>query len=261
MIYDRRKSGLWTPRQGAPAILPSWRREAWAFRARQAASGAGRVTDALYGSTVLIAQPVSSNPNGTVTDQSFIANGNGTATGSATTNNSTIYFSGTKSMVFGGGTDSFTWPDNAGYDMSATAFWLEFIIQLTATGLQGIFTQGTDSSNLHELIVNGSNQPQYTITAAGVDVVQLTGSGTPLTTGVPYYLVIGLSGNNYALYNSSATPTTTLTSVVKPANYTGNMILGRRFATSSMSGVMMSARMTRAARTPVAFPTALYPTS
>lgn len=69
MIYDRRKSGLWTPRHGAPAILPSWRREAWAFRARQSAgAGAASPSDPYWANVVSLVTGYGTNNTQPATD-------------------------------------------------------------------------------------------------------------------------------------------------------------------------------------------------
>lgn len=199
MIYDRRKSGLWAPRHGAPAIIPAALREAWAFRARQGAAAASAAAGDPYWASVILlitgniaygATPVSDQSNhATLTWSSAMVDAGFSAWpayGSSIDHNS-------GSINCAGSTTSFSGD-----------FFVDGWIRTTAgsTVLQGIWQTDTIFSGagtgleLRLQVVGGNYKLQW-LTTGGSGIG--TGS-TTLSASTSYYYQIGRTGTTLNMW-------------------------------------------------------------
>lgn len=263
MIYDRRKSGLWTPRHGAPAVIPSWRREAWAFRARQAAAGAasGTATDPYFANVSILVQPKSTDADGTILDYS-----NNAATvnksGNITSNNSVVYYASTKSVVSDGSGDAISCTAISAYNLTGVDFTGESLVYLNNVNNNRIFEQVTGNFNDgHAMYTNASGKLRYSLNAGGASIIDIIGT-TTMSTSTWYYCAIVRSGNTFTLYLNGASEGSTV-SATGPVNYTSSFVMcAGDGVTSSLNGEMNFFRLTKSvARTIGGIPASPLPYS
>jgi len=163
------------------------------------------------------------------------------------------------SMVFDGTGDWLTAIDNPQLQLGTGNFTIEGWFYLTANGAAyGIVSKGAASTGWSVNVTSG-NRIQFSYTAAN-----LTGSTTTLAAATWYYFAVVRSGSatgNLKIYLNGTLEVTSGSAVNDNFNQTDILYVGAsRTGTTPLNGYLEDIRITKAARTITASPTAAFPT-
>jgi hypothetical protein len=163
------------------------------------------------------------------------------------------------SMKFDGTGDWLTAIDNPQLQLGTGDFTIEGWFYLTANGTAyGIVSKGAASTGWSVNVTSG-NRIQFSYTAAN-----LTGSTTTLAASTWYYFAVVRSGSatgNLKIYINGALEVTSGGAVTDNFNQTNILYVGAsRTGTTPLNGYLEDIRITKAARTITASPTAAFPT-
>jgi hypothetical protein len=163
------------------------------------------------------------------------------------------------SMKFDGTGDWLTAIDNPQIQLGTGDFTIEGWFYLTANGTAyGIVSKGAASTGWSVNVTSG-NRIQFSYTAAN-----LTGATTTLAASTWYYFAIVRSGSatgNLKIYINGALEVTSGGAVTDNFNQTNILYVGAsRTGTTPLNGYLQDIRITKAARTITASPTAAFPT-
>jgi len=163
------------------------------------------------------------------------------------------------SMKFDGTGDWLTAIDNPQLQLGTGDFTIEGWFYLTANGTAyGIVSKGAASTGWSVNVTSG-NRIQFSYTAAN-----LTGATTTLAASTWYYFAVVRSGSatgNLKIYINGALEVTSGGAVTDNFNQTNILYVGAsRTGTTPLNGYLQDIRITTAARTITASPTAPFPT-
>ena len=163
------------------------------------------------------------------------------------------------SMKFDGTGDWLTAIDNPQLQLGTGNFTIEGWFYLTANGTAyGIVSKGAASTGWSVNVTSG-NRIQFSYTAAN-----LTGATTTLAAATWYYFAVVRSGSatgNLKIYINGALEVTSGGAVTDNFNQTNILYVGAsRTGTTPLNGYLEDIRITTAARTITASPTAAFPT-
>jgi hypothetical protein len=163
------------------------------------------------------------------------------------------------SMKFDGTGDWLTAIDNPQLQLGTGDFTIEGWFYLTANGTAyGIVSKGAASTGWSVNVTSG-NRIQFSYTAAN-----LTGATTTLAASTWYYFAVVRSGSatgNLKIYINGALEVTSGGAVTDNFNQTNILYVGAsRTGTTPLNGYLQDIRITKAARTITASPTAAFPT-
>jgi len=163
------------------------------------------------------------------------------------------------SMKFDGTGDWLTAIDNPQLQLGTGDFTIEGWFYLTANGAAyGIVSKGAASTGWSVNVTSG-NRIQFSYTAAN-----LTGSTTTLAAATWYYFAVVRSGSatgNLKIYINGTLEVTSGGAVTDNFNQTDILYVGAsRTGTTPLNGYLEDIRITKAARTITASPTAAFPT-
>jgi hypothetical protein len=163
------------------------------------------------------------------------------------------------SMVFDGTGDWLTAIDNPQLQLGTGDFTIEGWFYLTLNGTAyGIVSKGAASTGWSVNVTSG-NRIQFSYTASN-----LTGSTTTLAQGSWYYFAVVRSGTatgNLKIYLNGSLEVTSGGAVNDNFNQTDILYVGAsRTGTTPLNGYLEDIRITKAARTITASPTAAFPT-
>jgi hypothetical protein len=163
------------------------------------------------------------------------------------------------SMNFDGTGDWLTAIDNPQLQLGTGDFTIEGWFYLTANGTAyGIVSKGAASTGWSVNVTSG-NRIQFSYTAAN-----LTGATTTLAASTWYYFAVVRSGSatgNLKIYINGALEVTSGGAVTDNFNQTNILYVGAsRTGTTPLNGYLQDIRITKAARTITASPTAAFPT-
>ena len=163
------------------------------------------------------------------------------------------------SMKFDGTGDWLTAIDNPQLQLGTGNFTIEGWFYLTANGAAyGIVSKGAASTGWSVNVTSG-NRIQFSYTAAN-----LTGATTTLAAATWYYFAVVRSGSatgNLKIYINGSLEATSGGAVTDNFNQTDILYVGAdRIGTSALNGYLEDIRITKAARTITASPTAPFPT-
>jgi hypothetical protein len=163
------------------------------------------------------------------------------------------------SMKFDGTGDWLTAIDNPQLQLGTGDFTIEGWFYLTANGAAyGIVSKGAASTGWSVNVTSG-NRIQFSYTAAN-----LTGSTTTLAAATWYYFAVVRSGSatgNLKIYINGTLEVTSGGAVTDNFNQTNILYVGAsRTGTTPLNGYLEDIRITKAARTITASPTAAFPT-
>jgi hypothetical protein len=163
------------------------------------------------------------------------------------------------SIKFDGTGDWLTAIDNPQLQLGTGDFTIEGWFYLTANGAAyGIVSKGAASTGWSVNVTSG-NRIQFSYTAAN-----LTGSTTTLAAATWYYFAVVRSGSatgNLKIYINGTLEVTSGGAVTDNFNQTDILYVGAsRTGTTPLNGYLEDIRITKAARTITASPTAAFPT-
>jgi hypothetical protein len=163
------------------------------------------------------------------------------------------------SMKYDGTGDWLTAIDNPQLQLGTGDFTIEGWFYLTANGTAyGIVSKGAASTGWSVNVTSG-NRIQFSYTAAN-----LTGATTTLAASTWYYFAVVRSGSatgNLKIYINGALEVTSGGAVTDNFNQTNILYVGAsRTGTTPLNGYLQDIRITKAARTITASPTAAFPT-
>lgn len=225
--------------------------------------GGGPARDPYFANVSLLLQPTGSQADGTITD--FSSNAfTMTKGGNTTTSNTTIYFPGTKSIVYDGTGDTLSVQDSALFTLNGP-FTAQALVNFSGSAVnRRIFEQRTTNfNNGHALYTDSSAKLRYSLNSGGSSVVDIIGT-TVMTTGTWYLLTLLFTGTNYSIYVNTTSNEANVNVATTPADYTSAFFVGSDASgTSDMNGAIASFRLTKDAARPVTALSSLtlFPTS